>query len=173
MALASVASNHAQHHPLTATIDYRGGTSVEDLANDMAVNDNESALFDVICILEVLEHATDVDSLLSSASSLLKPDGTLFVSTVNKNMKSYLMAILGAEYIMGYLPPGTHTWDQFLSPQDVADKMGKVGMEVINVQGMVATAPPPIGNWNWKLDPQDVDVNWIGAYRHAGVVDRE
>ena len=137
---------------------------MEELAA-AATNAAGQEKFDVICILEVLEHATDVDSLLKAASSLLAKDGIIFVSTVNKTIKSHLLAIVGAEYIMGYLPIGTHDWDKFLSPEDVSRRMNDNGLEAIDVKGMTATSPPPLGNWNWKLDPKDTDVNWIGAYR--------
>lgn len=159
--LVDMARTHAQRHPATSTIDYRGGTSVEALA------ESQTKEYDMICILEVLEHATDIDSLLGAATSLLKDDGTLFISTVNKTLKSHLFAILGAEYIMGYLPVGTHDWNQFLAPRDVEERIRIHGMQSIDVQGMIATKPPPLGNWDWKLDTRDTDVNWIGAYRFA------
>eukprot|EP00540_Astrosyne_radiata_P005394 CAMPEP_0116850322 /NCGR_PEP_ID=MMETSP0418-20121206/16091_1 /TAXON_ID=1158023 /ORGANISM="Astrosyne radiata, Strain 13vi08-1A" /LENGTH=277 /DNA_ID=CAMNT_0004482197 /DNA_START=119 /DNA_END=949 /DNA_ORIENTATION=+ len=162
--LVDVARQHAQHHPLTRTIDYRGGVTVEELAKE-SNDDDDGESFDVICVLDVLEHVTDGDSLLRAAASLLKPDGILFVSSLNRTIKSYLLAILGAEYVMGYVPVGTHEWAQFLPPDKVATWVKRHGLAQVQVKGMVATAPPPIGNWNWKLDPVDTQVNWIGAYR--------
>jgi ubiquinone biosynthesis O-methyltransferase len=119
-----------------------------------------------------VEHATDVPSLLAAASSLVKPGGLLFISTINKTVKSHMLAIIGAEYIMGYLPIGTHDWNQFLSPRQVQEIITKQGGLVCvepvvgSVTGMVLASPPWPGRcWNWKLDPNDTDVNWIGTYR--------
>jgi 2-polyprenyl-6-hydroxyphenyl methylase/3-demethylubiquinone-9 3-methyltransferase len=157
--LVQMAIDHSQLDPKTASIDYRAGTSIEELGDE--------STFDVICILEVLEHVTDVDSILQSASSLLDPNGTLFVSTMNRTLKSQLIAIVGAEYIMGYLPIGTHNWNQFMSPQEVDHKMKQVGLQEVDSKGMVLSAPPLDGTWRWKLSDTDKDVNWIGAYKHV------
>lgn len=176
--VANAAREHSQHHPLTKTIDYRGGTSVEELARELtavnnddddsnpvhvaADNTNTSAdLFDLVCVLEVVEHATDPQSLLDSACRLLRPGGLLFVSTLNRTAKSYILAIAGAEHIMRMVPVGTHKWEKFLSPEEVHGMMAK--MEVVDVCGMVLK--PPFIDMNWTLDRNDTDVNWIGAYR--------
>jgi 2-polyprenyl-6-hydroxyphenyl methylase / 3-demethylubiquinone-9 3-methyltransferase len=158
-ALVRMALDHSQRDPKTAHIDYSAGTSIEELGDE--------SKFDVICILEVLEHATDVDSILHSASSLLHANGTLFVSTMNRTLKSQIIAIVGAEYVMGYLPPGTHNWNQFMSPQEVDQKMKQVGLQEVDSKGMVLSAPPFDGTWRWKLSDTDKDVNWIGAYKHV------
>lgn len=159
--LVEHAKRHAELDPRTRSIDYRGGYTIEQLAEETS-----EPCFDVICILEVVEHVTDVESILRAAKSLLKPDtGRLFVSTINRTLKSGAIAIVGAEYIMGYLPPGTHDWNQFFSPEEVAEIMNRVGLQQIDVQGMVVTKPPFQGRWDWKLDRQDTDVNWIGAYK--------
>ena len=178
--VAKAAREHSQHHPLTKTIDYRGGTSVEELARELTAigddddsvhvatdNTNTSAhLFDLVCVLEVVEHATDPQSLLDSACRLLRPGGLLFVSTLNRTAKSYILAIAGAEHIMRMVPVGTHRWEKFLSPAEVngmitSSKEAK--MEVVDVCGMVLK--PPFIDMNWTLDRNDTDVNWIGAYR--------
>jgi 2-polyprenyl-6-hydroxyphenyl methylase/3-demethylubiquinone-9 3-methyltransferase len=150
--------------------------TAEELAASMPDSetnmDTDTELFDVVCLLEVVEHASDVPSLLAAASSLVRPGGLLFVSTINKTWKSHALAIVGAEYIMGYLPPGTHNWNQFLSPAQVQNYLAASGLvvEPVNganaVTGMVLASPPWPGRcWNWKLDPNDTDVNWIGTYR--------
>jgi len=159
--LVESAKRHAMKDPQTASIDYRGGVTIEDLA---AISEDK---FDVICILDVIEHATDVDSMLRASSSLLKSDGVLFCSTINKTFKSHFVAILGAEYVMRYLPIGTHDWNQFQSPQDVKDRMKLAGLKEVGVNGMVMTAPRLDGTWSWRLDPKDVDINWIGSYQLA------
>jgi 2-polyprenyl-6-hydroxyphenyl methylase / 3-demethylubiquinone-9 3-methyltransferase len=160
--LVGCAKAHSEAAGLS--IDYRGGTSLEELAEEVP---EES--FHVICILEVLEHATDVDSMLRSAARLLKKDGgRLFVSTINRTLQSHLLAIIGAEYIMSYLPPGTHDYSKFLSPELVEQKMRAVGLEPgAAPQGMIlAGPPPPLGTWQWKLSDTDLNVNWIGCYQH-------
>ena len=182
--VANAAREHSQHHPLTKTIDYRGGTSVEELARELtSMNDDDDSnsvhvaadtcntnasahLFDLVCVLEVVEHATDPQSLLDSACRLLRPGGLLFVSTLNRTAKSYLLAIAGAEHIMRMVPVGTHKWEKFLSPEEVNGMISsskEAKMEVVDVCGMVLK--PPFVDMNWTLDRNDTDVNWIGAYR--------
>lgn len=170
--LVEMAKERSQIDFRTRSINYQGGTSVEELAQE------EPDKFDIICILEVLEHAADVDNLLQAACSLLKPPsedsrgGMLFVSTLNKTRKSHALAIVGAEYVMGYLPVGTHDWEKFCSPLEMERRMNRVGLKPVNVSGMVLTAPwsaPPFSSWDWRLDETDVDVNWIGAYQHVPV----
>lgn len=156
--LVERARQHALHDVRTESIDYRAGVAIEDLTDEQH--------FDVICILEVIEHATDVDGMLQAASTLLKPDGILFVSTISKTWKSYVMCIVGAEYVMGYLPIGTHDWNRFQSPQRVEERMKLANFKSVDVSGMIMTAPRLDGTWGWRLDPNDTDVNWIGAYRH-------
>ena len=75
--------------------------------------------FDVILNMEIIEHVEDVDIFLKSCSSLLKKEGIMFVATINKTLKSYLFAIIGAEYILRWLPIGTHEWDKFIDPNDL------------------------------------------------------
>lgn len=179
--LIQMAQQHAQQ-TLDATtlrnIDYRGGISVEEycmmntkLSQESAEATRTTTLFDVICLLEVLEHVENVESILQAASSLLKPNGILFISTLNRTWKSHVLAIVGAEYIMGYLPAGTHDWHKFKSPYEMEQHVRRATSLVpVQVSGMVLTQPPPpIGTgWHWKLHPNDVDVNWIGAYQRSG-----
>ena len=168
--LVKQAQQHAILDPKTQTIDYRGGCTVEELAREkFSHSSDDDGLYDVICLLEVIEHVTDIPAILNAAHSLLKPDtGRLFVSTMNRTVKSNLIAIIGAEYVMRYLPPGTHDWNQFRSPAEVQTLMNDAGLEQVDVQGMIITSPPIGGKWSWKLDPDDVDVNWIGAYKAKG-----
>ena len=188
-ALVKMAKEHALQtgDPRLQNIDYRGGVSVEELA---AANGNNQNKYDIVCLLEVLEHVTNVPSLVQAASSLVKKQsnnkdanssgddttdsnhndnnssGLLFVSTMNRTWKSHLLTIVGAEYIMGYVPRGTHNWKQYLAPQEVTQIMDThAHMTPVDISGMVLTRPPVCGNWDWKIDPTDTDVNWIGAYR--------
>jgi ubiquinone biosynthesis O-methyltransferase len=124
-------------------------------------------LFDVVCCLEVIEHVPDPKSFVALACQRLKPGGHLFVSTINRTYKSYVIAILGAEYVMRILPAGTHDWKCFVSPQEVKYMLPSNVTE-IKVAGMLLN-PSPLsilrGNWQWNLDASDTDVNWIGCYR--------
>lgn len=160
--LVAVAQAHAREtgDPRLEKIDYQGGTSVEELAA------STSEKYDIVTLLEVLEHVTNVPSLVEAAASLVKEDtGLLFVSTMNRTWKSHLLTIVGAEYVMGYVPQGTHDWNQYLAPHEVTQIMDGFGMEPVDISGMVLTKPPICGNWDWRIDPNDTDVNWIGAYR--------
>jgi 2-polyprenyl-6-hydroxyphenyl methylase / 3-demethylubiquinone-9 3-methyltransferase len=165
--LVETAKLHAKLHPLTRAIDYRGGWTVEQLASEP--DHLLGASFDIICLSEVIEHVTDVDAILASVASLLTPlDGVLFMSTLNRTVKSQIMAIIGAEYVMRYVPAGTHDWSQFRSPGEVQELMKRAGLTQVDVCGMVVAAPPLLlrQQWQWRLTPDDTDVNWIGAYGH-------
>jgi len=160
--LVAVAQAHAREtgDPRLEKIDYQGGTSVEELAA------STTEKYDIVTLLEVVEHVANVPSLMEAATSLVKEDtGLLFVSTMNRTWKSHLLTIVGAEYIMGYVPQGTHDWNQYLAPHKVTRIMDGFGMEPVDISGMVLSKPPICGNWDWRLDPNDTDVNWIGTYR--------
>jgi len=110
-------------------IDYRAG-SAEDFAR-------KSPKYDVITALEVLEHVADIDSLLRSISSLLKPGGIAIFSTLNRTPKSYVMSIIAAEYILKWVPRGTHDWRKFIKPSELAAHLAKAGMQVDDITGMI------------------------------------
>jgi 2-polyprenyl-6-hydroxyphenyl methylase/3-demethylubiquinone-9 3-methyltransferase len=162
--VAKAAQTHSQQDAKTSSIDYRGGTSVEELAAQ------EQGTFDVVCVLEVIEHATDPRSLMEAAVTLLKkpdggdPGGMLFVSTINRTAKSFGIAIVGGEYISGKLPIGTHSWNQFLSPAEVNGLVGEFGLDEVDKKGMILRLP--LYDMRWYFDDNDLDVNWIGSYSH-------
>lgn len=168
--VANAAREHSNMDEVTRDIDYRGGTSVEDLAEEYVDKQEEGDLFDIVCILEVIEHATDPLSLVRNAASLLKkpsngrPGGVLFISTVNRTAKSFAVAIVGGEYVLGKLPIGTHSWEKFLSPKEVCSMVDKCGLKEHSINGMVLR--PPFYDMSWYLDESDVDINWIGAYSY-------
>mmetsp|Transcript_25912 Transcript_25912/g.43185 ORF Transcript_25912/g.43185 Transcript_25912/m.43185 type:complete len:283 (-) Transcript_25912:58-906(-) len=180
--LVACAKAHAMASSLN-NIDYRGGTTIEQLAaaaaaaaSEQQQQQQQQGSFDTICILEVLEHATNVDSMLEAAAQLLSKrnndnNSRLFISTLNATIQSQWLAIYGAEYIMGYLPIGTHDFSKFLSPALLKEKLDKVGLEeAAPPMGMVLTRPPPMfgvgGSWEWELSETDLNVNWIGVYQH-------
>jgi ubiquinone biosynthesis O-methyltransferase len=155
--LVDAARLHGQLDRRTRNINYLGNTTAEDLSQT-------GDKFDVVCLLEVIEHATDPDSLVEAAASMVKSGGYLFLSTLNKTIKSYLLTIVGAEYIMGYTPPGTHDWKQYLSPAQVGEMTSRNGLRPVDVSGMVLHQPPMFGKWDWRLDSTNVEVNWIATY---------
>lgn len=122
----NVAAMHARQSRLK--INYVCG-SAEDFARG-------KHRFDVITALEILEHVANIDSFLKSAARLLKPGGILILSTVNRNAKSFLLGIVAAEYILRWVPRGTHDWRKFIRPSELAAHLHKVDMEVADIIGM-------------------------------------
>ncbi|MCP4187777.1 MAG: bifunctional 2-polyprenyl-6-hydroxyphenol methylase/3-demethylubiquinol 3-O-methyltransferase UbiG [Gammaproteobacteria bacterium] len=112
--------------------------------------------FDVITCLEMLEHVPDPASIIKAAASMLKPDGHLFLSTINRNPKAYVLAIVGAEYILKLLPKGTHEYQKFIKPSELAAMVRSNQLNVSDVTGMTYN---PI-NQQYKLC-RDVDVNYL------------
>jgi 2-polyprenyl-6-hydroxyphenyl methylase / 3-demethylubiquinone-9 3-methyltransferase len=170
-ALIAAAQQHAATHLSTQAagrLQYTGGITVEEFATTTMTQTNPE-LFDVVCCLEVIEHVPEPARLLRTASQLLKPDGLLFVSTINRTAKSFALTIVGAEYILRYLPVGTHQWESYKSPQEVQQLLSGTDLQTISTSGMVL-APSSLpalltrNVWNWELDPNDTDVNWIACY---------
>ena len=112
--------------------------------------------FDIVTCLEMLEHVPDPASIVAAAAILLKPGGQLFFSTINRNPKAFVLAILGAEYILNMLPKGTHEYKKFIKPSELASAVRANQMEVIDITGMTYN---PITK-HYKLGP-DVDVNYL------------
>ncbi|WP_282604185.1 bifunctional 2-polyprenyl-6-hydroxyphenol methylase/3-demethylubiquinol 3-O-methyltransferase UbiG [Pelagibius sp. Alg239-R121] len=142
-----VASTHAAEAGLE--IDYRHATA-EDLA---AKGEN----FDVVLNMEVIEHVADVNSFSQAACALVKDGGATVASTLNRTPKSYLMAILGAEYLLRWLPRGTHDWRKFLRPSELTSLLRAQGMKVEDISGVVYN---PL-NESWRLSRRDLDVNYM------------
>lgn len=153
------AKSHSLMDPRTRLIDYRPGCSVEELAS------TNVELFDCCCLLEVLEHISHPKSMLQAIESLLKPGGRLFLSTLNRTVTSKVVAIYGAEYLMRYLPVGTHDWQKFRSPEEVKDILSKHGLLEKDIRGMKPISIPKSGQWEWELDSSAAEVNWIATYQ--------
>lgn len=96
----------------------------------------KASTFDIVTCLEMLEHVPDPASIITAAASLLKPDGQLFLSTINRNPKAFVLAILGAEYILNIIPKGTHEYRKFIKPSELASSIRANQMEVLDVTGM-------------------------------------
>ena len=122
-----VAKLHAQK--MQVKIDYRLVTA-EELAQ------KESQSFDVVSCLEVIEHVPDPGQLIKACSDLLKPGGQMFLSTLNRNPRSFITAIVGAEYIFNILPKGTHEWAKFIKPSELEGFMRDAGIKLIESKGM-------------------------------------
>ena len=106
--------------------------------------------------MEIVEHVNDVDFYLKSCSRLLKKNGIMFVATLNKTLKSYFFAIIGAEYILRWLPIGTHDWNKFIKPNELKKIFSNSGLKVMDTKGFVFN---PI-SWGWELSKSDFSVNY-------------
>tara|TARA_R110000851_G_scaffold37035_4_gene95937 strand:+ start:145 stop:888 length:744 start_codon:yes stop_codon:yes gene_type:complete len=144
-----VAQVHAAQSGLD--IDYRHTT-----AEDLAAAGEE---FDVVLNMEVVEHVADPLTYLTACQQLLKPGGLHVCSTINRNPKSYAMAIVGAEYVMRWLPKGTHDWSKFITPDELYDLLRNAGLEPVDRKGFVFN---PI-TWGWRLSDRDLSVNYVTA----------
>ena len=142
-----VAQMHAEQSGLT--IDYRL-TTAEDLAL-------AGERFDVVLNMEVVEHVPDPQSFLTACQTLLKSGGLMICSTLNRNAKSFGMAIIGAEWVMRWLPKGTHDWRKFITPDELADFITKAGLDPVDRKGMVFN---PVA-WSWSLSSRDLSVNYV------------
>ena len=115
--------------------------------------------FDIILNLEVVEHVEDLDLYLSSCFDLLKPGGIMFTATINRSLISYIKAIVGAEYILRWLPIGTHDWNKFLSPQELEIITTKHGLKLDSVSGMKFNLF--LKKW---YESKDFSVNYISTF---------
>ncbi len=144
-----VAQVHAQQSGLV--IDYRY-TTAEALA---AAGEQ----FDVVLNMEVVEHVADPQAYLTACQTLLKTGGLMICSTLNRNPKSFLMAIIGAEWVMRWLPKGTHDWAKFITPDELYALIGKAGLRPVDRKGMVFN---PV-TWRWSLSDRDLSCNYVTA----------
>ena len=115
--------------------------------------------FDVILNMEIIEHVDDVSFFLKSCSKLLKKNGIMFIATINKTLKSYIFAIVGAEYVLRWLPIGTHEWDKFIDPDNLIDISKKYNLELDSLDGMKFNLIKD--EWNLSTDKS---INYIGKF---------
>ncbi|MGA9254520.1 MAG: bifunctional 2-polyprenyl-6-hydroxyphenol methylase/3-demethylubiquinol 3-O-methyltransferase UbiG [Roseobacter sp.] len=144
-----VAQIHAEQSGLT--IDYRH-TTAEAMAE-------AGEQFDVVLNMEVVEHVASPIDYLIACRTLLKPGGLHICSTINRNPKSYMMAIIGAEHVMRWLPKGTHEWSKFITPDELFELMRDAGLDPVDRKGFVFN---PV-SWSWKLSDRDLSVNYVTA----------
>jgi len=141
-----IARRHAE--PQGLAIDYRAATAEELVA--------EGASFDAVLAMEVIEHVPDPAAFVATACALVRPGGLLIISTLNRSLKSFALAIVGAEYVLRWLPKGTHKWERFVMPEELARMMRRNGMRVIDRAGVVYN--PLAGKWRLS---SDTDVNYM------------
>ncbi|MDC3173806.1 bifunctional 2-polyprenyl-6-hydroxyphenol methylase/3-demethylubiquinol 3-O-methyltransferase UbiG [Candidatus Pelagibacter sp.] len=115
--------------------------------------------FDVILNMEIVEHVEDINFFLKSSSKLLKKNGLMFVATLNKTLKSYMFAIVGAEYVLKWLPIGTHEWEKFVNPSDLERILKKNKLSLLRIDGMKFN----ILNDEWSIS-KDISVNYITKF---------
>jgi 2-polyprenyl-6-hydroxyphenyl methylase/3-demethylubiquinone-9 3-methyltransferase len=114
--------------------------------------------FDAVLLLEVVEHVPDVPAFLTAVAPLVKPDGLMILSTLNRTLKSYALAIVGAEYILRWIPIGTHQWDRFVTPEELRSALRGAGMTLTDTTGLVYD---PFAD-EWRLS-SDTDVNYFAT----------
>ena len=142
-----VACLHAAESGLA--IDYRCATAEAEV--------DSGRQYDLVLALEIVEHVADVDTFLGSLGRLVRPGGGLFLSTLNRTAKAFLLAIVGAEYLLRWLPRGTHDWQRFVKPSEMTRPLRRNGLKVQAISGLVYN---PLAD-RWHLDERDLDVNYI------------
>jgi 2-polyprenyl-6-hydroxyphenyl methylase/3-demethylubiquinone-9 3-methyltransferase len=141
-----VARAHAEQSGVT--IDYRA-TTAEQLAA-------QKERFDIVLAMEVVEHVTDVNAFVSTCALMVKDGGLLILATINRTMKSFALAIVGAEYILRWLPRGTHQWDKFVTVEELELAVEQAGLDVIGERGVIYNLLAD----RWQLS-SDMDVNYM------------
>ena len=155
--LSNKALKVAELHQLESntSVQYRS-LSAEDLAKE------EPEQYDVVTCMEMLEHVPDPSSVVQACATLCKPGGSIFFSTLNRNPKSYLFAIIGAEYVLRLLPKGTHEYDKFIKPSELAGFTRQAGLKLLEIKGMTYNPLTQI----YRLG-SDTDVNYMIATRKS------
>ena len=143
---------HAQSH--NVTVDYRLGEPAEVLS--------PQECFDVVLALEVVEHVSDVPAFLATAAAQLAPNGMLFVSTIDRTFKSFVVAIIGAEYLLRVLPRGTHQWSMFVRPKELISALATADLQMRDLRGMRYI--PLVHKASWC---KDTKVNFIATFTHT------
>ncbi len=150
----AVAAAHARQMDLA--IDYRA-TTAEALAA-------AGEAFHVVLNMEVVEHVADPQGYLDACARLLRPGGLMLTSTINRTGKAWLMAVVGAERVLRWLPAGTHDWQKFVMPDELFAMLSDAGLTPVDRKGFVFD---PLG-WTWRLSDRDLDVNYVTAAVRPG-----
>ena len=153
----SVARLHARQSGLN--IDYRHTT-----AEDLLLEDER---FDVILNMEVIEHVADPQLFINSCGVLLNTNGLMICTTINRNLKSYLFAIIGAERVMRWLPVGTHLWRKFIKPSELTHIINSAGLKKVDNKGFSFN----LFRWNWSISTYDLSVNYaVACTKNNGIL---
>ncbi len=144
-----IARVHAESTALS--VDYQTVT-VEELAAD-------NREFDIVLNMEVVEHVADVSAFLKACGAVVRDGGLMFFATLNRTPKAFALAIVGGEYILRWLPRGTHDWRKFVRPSELTRELAAAGIEVTDLTGV--TYSPLTGQWS--ANPRDLDVNYMGT----------
>lgn len=152
----AVASAHARESGVE--VDYRAITA-EALAE-------QGGKFDIVLAMEVVEHVTDVDAFVTTCAAMVKPGGLLIAATLNRTMKSFALAIVGAEYILRWLPRGTHQWDKFVTPEELEHALVGGGLKMIAETGVIYNLLAD----RWQLSG-DMDVNYMMVAAKGETID--
>jgi 2-polyprenyl-6-hydroxyphenyl methylase / 3-demethylubiquinone-9 3-methyltransferase len=148
-----VAKLHAERAGIE--IDYRG-ERIEDVVA-------RGERFDVVVAMEVVEHVADVEAFVAACCMAVKPGGLIFMATINRTLRAYALAIVGAEYVLGWLPKGTHQWDKFVTPAELESAIEAGGLDVIETTGVVYN---PLAD-RWSIS-RDTGVNYMTVAGRAG-----
>ena len=136
-------------------VDYRAVTA-ESLAE-------AGETFDVVLNMEVVEHVADVEFFITTCASMVRPGGLMFVATINRTLKAYALAIVGAEYVLRWLPKGTHSYEKLVRPSEIEGPLAAAGLEILDRNGV--TYNPLTDSWNKS---RDMDVNYMLLAGRAG-----
>lgn len=148
-----IAGLHAEEVDLQ--IDYRATTAEDLLA--------QGETFDIVLSMEVVEHVADPFAFLENCGNLVTPGGLAFAATLNRTAKAFALAIVGGEYIMRWLPRGTHDWRKFIKPSEMVEGLSAGGIEMQELTGVVYN---PL-NGTWSTNDRDLDVNYMGVGEKA------
>ncbi len=157
---ANVTGVDADSNAINTAIDH---ASISDLDIAYICGDaqNLDQKYDVVIALEIIEHVSDIAAFIKLCKDRLKPDGLLIMSTINRTAKSFALGIVAAEYILRWVPRGTHKWDKFVKPSEIANHARKHGLSPHNVTGLIFN---PINN-EFQLSKNDLAVNYLIALR--------
>jgi 2-polyprenyl-6-hydroxyphenyl methylase/3-demethylubiquinone-9 3-methyltransferase len=142
----SVARLHAERAGVP--VDFRNETVEAVVA--------KAETFDIVLAMEVVEHVADVQAFVTACAQAVKPGGCLVMATLNRTLRSFASAIVGAEYVLGWLPKGTHEWDKFVTPEELTDALGQAGFAVSDLTGVSYN---PLKD-SWSLS-RDLSVNYM------------
>ena len=151
----NIAAAAAHADDAGVAIDYRA-TTAEDLSA-------AAERFDVVLAMEVIEHVADVNAFIELCAEMVKPGGLMIAATLNRTLKSFAFAIVGAEYVLRWLPRGTHQWDKFVRPEELESAIERNGLQVIGERGVVYN---PFAD-RWQLS-SDTDVNYMLVAQRPG-----